>query len=269
MILLTGCGKKNSGPFWPTVDATGSYQVYSATAYDQAVTEEKKIVLFFWASRCPLCVKLDKNLHKNLARIPGDMKIFMIDYTTEEALNKTYKVTSQHTLIYIWADEKELARYVKKELTLQDIQAVWAELWGELHAEDMQAREDIVEDIVEEIWEVVMTPDFLLAENPIEITTGVVEYSPGTMWYLAYPTANPTAPGIIVIHERWGLNDQIKAMTEVFATHGYTALAVDLYDGTATEDFALAKEMSSKMSQKKIYSESSRRRNVAERTTTI
>src|SRR5262249_10572066 len=39
----------------------------------------------------------------------------------------------------------------------------------------------------------------------------------------------------IVIHERWGLNDGIKAMTRRLASEGYVALAVDLYGGaTAT-----------------------------------
>jgi carboxymethylenebutenolidase len=39
------------------------------------------------------------------------------------------------------------------------------------------------------------------------------------------------APGIIVIHEWWGLNDNIRAMTRRLAGEGYNALAVDLYGG--------------------------------------
>jgi carboxymethylenebutenolidase len=47
---------------------------------------------------------------------------------------------------------------------------------------------------------------------------------------LALPATTP-APGVILIHEWWGLNDQIKATAGAFAEAGYAALAVDLYDG--------------------------------------
>ena len=35
----------------------------------------------------------------------------------------------------------------------------------------------------------------------------------------------------MLIHEWWGLNDQIKAVAADFAKQGYAALAVDLMDG--------------------------------------
>ena len=57
--------------------------------------------------------------------------------------------------------------------------------------------------------------------------------------YLARPdTAGMSAealPGIIVIHEWWGLNDNIRTMAEKLAAEGYVALAVDLYGGEAAE----------------------------------
>lgn len=43
-------------------------------------------------------------------------------------------------------------------------------------------------------------------------------------------------PGLVVIHEWWGLNDNIEAMTRRLAGEGYRALAVDLYDGTVAEN---------------------------------
>jgi len=50
--------------------------------------------------------------------------------------------------------------------------------------------------------------------------------------YLAMPQdAAEPLPGIIVIHEWWGLNDDIKAMTRRLAAKGYVVLAVDLYGG--------------------------------------
>ena len=42
-------------------------------------------------------------------------------------------------------------------------------------------------------------------------------------------------PAIIVIHEWWGLNENIRQMTERLAGEGYVALAVDLYRGERAE----------------------------------
>ena len=47
---------------------------------------------------------------------------------------------------------------------------------------------------------------------------------------LALPASTP-APTVVLIHEWWGLNDQIKAVAADLAGRGYVALAVDLYDG--------------------------------------
>jgi len=46
---------------------------------------------------------------------------------------------------------------------------------------------------------------------------------------LAVPETTP-APAVLLIHEWWGLNDQIKSVAAEFANLGYLALALDLYD---------------------------------------
>jgi len=55
--------------------------------------------------------------------------------------------------------------------------------------------------------------------------------------YLSRPAgAEGPVPGLIVIHEWWGLNDNIRAMTDRLAGEGYIALAVDLYGGQMAAD---------------------------------
>lgn len=52
------------------------------------------------------------------------------------------------------------------------------------------------------------------------------EQRPG---YLARPDGDGPFPGVIVIHEIFGLNENIKEIAERFAGEGYVALAVDLF----------------------------------------
>lgn len=49
--------------------------------------------------------------------------------------------------------------------------------------------------------------------------------------YLALPEGNGPHPGVVVIHEAYGLNDNIKDIAGRFAEQGYAALAVDLFSG--------------------------------------
>jgi len=56
--------------------------------------------------------------------------------------------------------------------------------------------------------------------------------------YLAVPSAGPDGtgqpgpwPGVVVIHEAFGLNDDIKVKADELAARGYLALAPDLYGG--------------------------------------
>ena len=85
-----------------------------------------------------------------------------------------------------------------------------------------------------------------------EVSFGMI-YGHPVRGYLAQLAAGPagkvpapaaaTAPGIIVIHEWWGLNDNIKAVTRRLAGEGYNALAVDLYNGKVADNPDAAKKL--------------------------
>ena len=50
-------------------------------------------------------------------------------------------------------------------------------------------------------------------------------------------------PGVIVIHERWGLDDGSRALADRIAGQGYVVLAVDLYGGEVAADATAAKDL--------------------------
>jgi carboxymethylenebutenolidase len=52
---------------------------------------------------------------------------------------------------------------------------------------------------------------------------------------LALPEAE-SAPALLLVHEWWGLNDQIKAVAADFAKLGFVAFAIDLFDADPAKD---------------------------------
>ena len=63
--------------------------------------------------------------------------------------------------------------------------------------------------------------------------------------YLAYDASNTQPrPGILLVHEWWGLNDYLKKRAHMLAELGYVALVVDMYgDGKLATDPAQAGEL--------------------------
>lgn len=53
---------------------------------------------------------------------------------------------------------------------------------------------------------------------------------------LALPEGAGRAPAVIVVHEWWGLNDDMRRMAERFAAEGFVALSVDLFGGRVAAD---------------------------------
>lgn len=61
--------------------------------------------------------------------------------------------------------------------------------------------------------------------------------------YLARPRGGGSLPGLIVIHEWWGFNDNVRAMVRRLAAEGYLALGVDLYGGQQASDSTKAEQL--------------------------
>jgi len=67
--------------------------------------------------------------------------------------------------------------------------------------------------------------------GPLTTTGAEVAYDQNTEGYYAAPTETGDYPGVVMMHEWWGLNDNIRAMADILASEGYRVLAVDLFDG--------------------------------------
>ena len=75
------------------------------------------------------------------------------------------------------------------------------------------------------------------------IAYGEVELE-NVVGYLAMPEdITGPLPGLIVIHEWWGLNENIENMAKRLAGLGYVALAVDLYGGRVAETPETARDL--------------------------
>ncbi|HLI88596.1 MAG TPA: dienelactone hydrolase family protein [Ktedonobacteraceae bacterium] len=64
--------------------------------------------------------------------------------------------------------------------------------------------------------------------------TQTVSFSSGARQvdaYLARPDGEGPFPGVVIIHEIYGLNENIRDIARRFANEGYAALAVDLFTG--------------------------------------
>lgn len=68
-----------------------------------------------------------------------------------------------------------------------------------------------------------------------------------SMAALSLPSGDGPAPSVVIIHEYWGLNDEVRAQADRFAREGFVALAVDLYGGVVTIDPSEAARLSSEM----------------------
>lgn len=108
-----------------------------------------------------------------------------------------------------------------------------------------------IEKLILRGWAIHILPDYSNENNNSEIfnlgefmtESEIIAYFGDTMGYLAKPSIDGNFPGIVMIHEWWGLNDNIKEMADKLASHGYVVLAVDLYDGDVATTSEQAREL--------------------------
>lgn len=95
----------------PTIAAVsrGSYEPYEPSKLSRANTGN--VVLFFHASWCPACKKVDSDIKNNLKDLPSDLSLLMVDYDSSTELKKKYGVTYQHTFVQVDAQGALLKKW--------------------------------------------------------------------------------------------------------------------------------------------------------------
>jgi len=82
---------------------------YSAAALQQAQQAGEPVALHFHADWCTVCQAQEKVLNELKSSKDLDLKVLVVDYDKEKALNKKLNVRSQSTLV-VYKGEKETAR---------------------------------------------------------------------------------------------------------------------------------------------------------------
>lgn len=74
-----------------------------------------------------------------------------------------------------------------------------------------------------------------------------VRYFEDAQGYLVYPVSSTDSqgklPAVVMIHEWWGLNQNIKDMANLLAKQGFVVLAADLYHGNVTDNPQVAMDL--------------------------
>lgn len=81
------------------------------------------------------------------------------------------------------------------------------------------------------------------AATPAGIDTARVRIA-GTEAFVVWPPGKGTAPAVVVVHEWWGLNSQIREIARKLGRQGYVAIVPDLYHGQVAGDAERAHELS-------------------------
>jgi carboxymethylenebutenolidase len=111
-----------------------------------------------------------------------------------------------------------------------------------------------VSKLIERGWAIHILPDYEKNQNnnseiftlgDFLVETKEVNYFQNSTGYLAKPNVDGQYPAVIMIHEWWGLNENIRDMAEKLASHGYIVFAVDLYNGQVATTSDEARELRS------------------------
>ena len=131
------------------------------------------------------------------------------------------------TLLVVGCDSDDSASTAEKDAAIADVAAMARERrdGATEPSEAIQTAPSLA---------VVSDPRIAYAEVDDELVYG----------YFVFPSDMiEPLPAVIMIHESWGLDDNIRAMADRLAGEGYIVLAIDLYGGEIAKNAAAARRM--------------------------
>lgn len=94
----------------PTIDVS-SYAEYTAAGFNAARKEGRPILLYFWASWCPICRVEEPKVMAIVASSAVPIAGFRVDFDAEKELNESYGVHYQHTTMILNGSGRETQRF--------------------------------------------------------------------------------------------------------------------------------------------------------------
>lgn len=88
------------------------YLNYSENALVNSQKKGKTVLFFAATTWCQTCSILEKEIIERQIEIPGDVTILKVDYDNDKAMNRKWRITSQHTLVVLNKSGNELVRWV-------------------------------------------------------------------------------------------------------------------------------------------------------------
>ncbi len=97
------------------------------------------------------------------------------------------------------------------------------------------SEEEVVNDACTRPQEGNANIDLFDTLSSVDVDVVRAEYMEGVYGFLAQPKEEGVYPAVVLIHEWWGLNENIEDMARLLAHEGYVVLAVDIYEGSIAE----------------------------------
>lgn len=95
----------------PEAQAVPYYIEYSETEFTRAREASKAILLYFWASWCPICRAEEPKIKAWVEGSGLNVAGFRVNFDTEAVLKATYRIPYQHTTVILNSTGQETARF--------------------------------------------------------------------------------------------------------------------------------------------------------------
>lgn len=87
------------------------YIAYSDAEYRMAKAEGRPILLYFWASWCPICRNEEPKVKERVESSGVPIAGFRLNFDTEDALKQQFGINYQHTTVILNGKGEEVARF--------------------------------------------------------------------------------------------------------------------------------------------------------------